>query len=588
MEIEVPAVNPQTFSHISREKRHILQLETVLMTIYYPASIDAAAYEELPKQNWSVSRELWLGRPRLSIATGYGRFGGVGAAAIPLFIPTMFTKLPAFRNAPVAKYWAPEVNTKSQGLDVKVEQGEKPEGAPDEPTFPLIMFSHGLGGTRTMYSSVCGEFASYGFVVCAVEHRDGSGPRTYINYAKEGDGTADDLEKRGDLDHRDEERQQGFSIIDYIFPKDNPKDTSPNNEKGVDTELRSSQIHLRMAELHEAYGVMCEIAKGNGGSIAKRNLRKKGYKGGSRHGLDGIDWDRWKHRVFTENVTVCGHSFGAATAVEILRHPGDYPNITQGIIYDIWGAGTSPADGNPEHTVSAPIIAINSEAFTYWPSNFELVESLVQEAQDQPCPCPSWLITLRGTVHVSQSDFSLLYPNVCSLFLKMVANPRRALDLNINASLEFLAHTLPKNLAQVNRAYKNENLLELDISPLERIPSVAKLKPKEKDIAARLQIRHEWMFRISPKFFRQLKRWDLKRKGVPEEATDEVWLHIKPSEETIYQHLERTPGRHPDERERFDQGAPVTFEKTATGEPVEPTEPPGGAESAFGNGHLKT
>lgn len=28
-------------------------------------------------------------------------------------------------------------------------------------------------------------------------------------------------------------------------------------------------------------------------------------------------------------------------------------------------------------------------------------------------------MTLRGTVHVSQSDFSLLYPHVCSLALKV-------------------------------------------------------------------------------------------------------------------------------------------------------------------------
>jgi len=69
----------------------------------------------------------------------------------------------------------------------------------------------------------------------------------------------------------------------------------------------------------------------------------------------------------------------------------------------------------------------------YWPDNFESVMSLCKEAKDQDTLC--WLMTVRGSVHVSQSDFSLLYPKISSLLLKMTVNPQRAIDLNINASL---------------------------------------------------------------------------------------------------------------------------------------------------------
>ena len=31
-----------------------------------------------------------------------------------------------------------------------------------------------------MYSSVCGELASRGYVVCAIEHRDGTSPSSVI------------------------------------------------------------------------------------------------------------------------------------------------------------------------------------------------------------------------------------------------------------------------------------------------------------------------------------------------------------------------------------------------------------------------
>ena len=117
-------------------------------------------------------------------------------------------------------------------------------------------------------------------------------------------------------------------------------------------------------------------------------------------------------------------------------------------------------------------------------------------------------MTLRGTVHISQSDFSLLYPHVSSIFLKMMANPERALDLNINASLEFLSLVLPPDVAQNNRAYKNENLLESTTSPLDRIPSIQMHRPKEKYTAMRLEIRHEWLFRISPKLVRSIEASD--------------------------------------------------------------------------------
>ena len=58
----------------------------------------------------------------------------------------------------------------------------------------------------------------------------------------------------------------------------------------------------------------------------------------------------------------------------------------------------------------------------------------------------------------------------------MVANPRRALDININISLEFLSLVLPPDLAQVNRAFQNENFLQTDMSPLSQIPTSDKHK----------------------------------------------------------------------------------------------------------------
>jgi len=114
-------------------------------------------------------------------------------------------------------------------------------------------------------------------------------------------------------------------------------DTAPNNEHGVDGELRSAQIELRLCELEEAYRVLKMISDGDGEEIARQNLRGEGYVGGSSRGLGGIDWAQWKNRFHIDKMTVAGHSFGAATVVEVLRHTERFTNVQAGIIYDIWG-----------------------------------------------------------------------------------------------------------------------------------------------------------------------------------------------------------------------------------------------------------
>ncbi|XP_040582234.1 platelet-activating factor acetylhydrolase 2, cytoplasmic [Lepeophtheirus salmonis] len=62
------------------------------------------------------------------------------------------------------------------------------EASPLPGPFPLVLFSHGLGGSKMTYSKLCTHIASYGFVVASLEHLDGSAalalryPDTWIDY----------------------------------------------------------------------------------------------------------------------------------------------------------------------------------------------------------------------------------------------------------------------------------------------------------------------------------------------------------------------------------------------------------------------
>lgn len=174
---------------------------------------------------------MWLLRPRVEIAKNTGKFLGFhnslvlhGSVCRPegcliwtqwlisLGMMTAFTQIPAFRNACLADHWPPNQNSRDAGsYEQKNHRGPPPPGELDSPCFPLLIFSHRLGGTITTYSPVCGEFSSYRFVVVAIEHRDGSGPRMFVNlhpkFASE------------NVDTTKTDRERGWTMINYVFPK---------------------------------------------------------------------------------------------------------------------------------------------------------------------------------------------------------------------------------------------------------------------------------------------------------------------------------------------------------------------------------
>lgn len=59
-------------------------------------------------------------------------------------------------------------------------------GSGSQTTFPVIVYSHGLGSMRTTSSSVCTDLSSHGYVVASVEHRDQSSCLSHRRVPKPG------------------------------------------------------------------------------------------------------------------------------------------------------------------------------------------------------------------------------------------------------------------------------------------------------------------------------------------------------------------------------------------------------------------
>ncbi|CAN8101330.1 unnamed protein product [Discula destructiva] len=555
LEMELPAKNPQTFSHIKREHKHALQLDTVLFSIYYPTSDDPAAD--------ASGGPTWLSRPRVPTAHGYAKEFSLPSLPVTAYMAAtcMLTKLPARRNAKVAQKAKPPSASASADHTTGAADGQQRSGD-GRPMFPVVVFSHGLGGSRTMYSTVCGDLASYGFVVVAMEHRDGSGARSYVNVPPDRDSpelsqgekesSTDEVQAKensaggGAPESHDELPKARSYTVDYIFPKDNAADTSPLNEKGVDRELRSAQIEMRLAEIDEAFEALQTINAGDPEDrIRKCNLRRKPNRGASSRGLEGIDWADWKGRLSLENVTAMGHSFGGATTVQILRLNDRFSWIGQGILLDVWGPATPEVPSGSEQTISKPLLSIGSEAFMHWQDNLDKVTEICTEASQRNNLC--WMMTVRGTTHLSQADFAVLYPRWMSLFLKTLINPFRGIYLTIAPTLEFLKIVLPpaQTTSYDTSGWVDDGLLR-NSSPMREVP--VEHRPDDKYIATKLKIEHESSLRLKRWWN---TKWHARGMGtVPEDVPrdnsgrplyglktwgpgEEVWVHMCPSKKDV-------------------------------------------------------
>nr|XP_032658748.1 platelet-activating factor acetylhydrolase 2, cytoplasmic isoform X2 [Chelonoidis abingdonii] len=255
--------------------------------------------------------------------------------------------------------------------------------------YPLIIFSHGLGAFRTVYSAVCAEMASRGFLVMALEHRDHSACATYFCKAEAG----------------------GCNSLEAALPEEwIPFRRVQEGQK--EFHFRNPQVHQRANECVRGLRLVQDISSGK----AVTNVLHKGF-----------DLSALKESVDLTKVAVMGHSFGGATAILALSKEDHF---SCAVALDAW---MFPLKNDFYHKVTKPVLFINTE-------KFQTTESVAKMKRLSSRNRQTKIITILGSVHLSQTDFTFLAGNLLNRLFQTrgTLDPYTGLDITNRAALAFL------------------------------------------------------------------------------------------------------------------------------------------------------
>ncbi|KAI5619941.1 platelet-activating factor acetylhydrolase [Silurus asotus] len=339
-------------------------LQGIFFRLYYPCQ----AVEDSDEPNWIPCREYF---------NGLADFMKMGRALSERIFNYLFGsfKIPAAWNA----------SFKADGQ------------------YPVIIFSHGLGAFRTLYSAICVELASQGFIVAAVEHRDESASATF--YYKERCET----QKSHCTSRKTFQPVSDNLVEEWMYYRALKTDES-------EFLLRNNQVKQRADECIQALDLLVDI---NSGKSVQNTLRSD------------FDWSKLKNCMDLCRIAVMGHSFGGATVIECLCKE---VRFKCGVALDTW---MFPLDEVIFPGVKQPIFFINSEKFQ-WAGNIMRMKKL------DSALIPRKMITIKGAVHQSFPDFTFLTGNWIGKLLKLKGeiDPHVAMDLCNRASLAFLQRHL--------------------------------------------------------------------------------------------------------------------------------------------------
>ena len=303
-----------------------------------------------------------------------------------------------------------------------------------------MIFSHGLGGSRNAYSHICGSLASHGIVVVAPDHRDGSSPINFIH-------TPDAKEKTKRVDYKRIDHKPSTDVYN----------------------ARDEQLRVRLWEMGLIHDALLKID-------TRQRLKNVAEDAKVSGGKDILTM--FSHLLSVHepgSITFAGHSFGAATTVQLVKSvyytpthapPSYRPLFTPRansslkaqitpknpvVLLDLWtlpiqSPNTAWLRNQPMPSYDAPsggsnLLAILSEGFFKWNSNMQETKRVVARPLSAPPSQPGPHIFYPiASAHLSQSDFGVLFPWATAKVFG-AKEPERVLRLNTRAILQVMRNS---------------------------------------------------------------------------------------------------------------------------------------------------
>lgn len=233
--------------------------------------------------------------------------------------------------------------------------------------WPVIVFSHGLAGCADMYTDLCRCLASFGYIVIALEHEDGSGV-----HAAGASG----------------------QFIRYKRP-----DSTPYSREKV-TRFRAGFVEQRVTEMDRVlWAVHNGGADGAGG--------QPGEGGGVTELLRSLD---------SSHVSLVGHSFGAAGAFVAAARLGEKYPLKLAALLDAWAFALPDSTLESQTAGQVPLVSVLSEEWTRSQELFA-VDTLLAAARGAGRLKGSYAVA--RSVHQSFSDTQLWLPGFITERLRM-------------------------------------------------------------------------------------------------------------------------------------------------------------------------
>lgn len=381
MDLEAPCTTRRLGDYSYKESgQPAFELETVLFSVFYPSVKGTISTK--PKHKW-VSNATVTGE-------GYARFANIHNPLTNKIFSGGLHALVGHTTIPA------EVDVPLHGSPVHENEIQHESSLHQ---FPVVIFSHGMASSRNDYTHYLGNIASRGYVVAAIEHRDGSCPGTIV-----------------------------------MLPDGVTKTVFHTKLKGLEwkkqhesADIKPTQLAMRQAEVEETVRVLRSIANGNGNEIYASNPRG-----------EGNHLAQWKDRLNLDMFVMAGHSYGATLALQALK---DAPNATlpfkAGIALD-----PGKHSGELNSHIDVPLLVVHSNSWSKHRSvffgrpHFDAVKDLVQGVLNKVGA--SWFVTSIGTSHPSVTDAPLIEPLLLSWTTGASIDVHQGLRQYVHITVDFL------------------------------------------------------------------------------------------------------------------------------------------------------